>query len=111
MLFTAATLWFLIGFRAKPSGQPDPPSQPVLQSFGIVARNRHVWVTGLAALFFFAAIVGTSGHLPGALVQVKHVSLVSAGLLGVPLGVGGALGCSIVPMIKGYPASGSGSPR
>jgi len=99
VLFAASTVWFLAGFRAKPSGQPDPPSQRVFQLFGIAARNRHVWVTGIAALFFFAAVVSTSGHLPGALVQVKHVSPVSAGLLGVPLGLGGALGCSIVPMI------------
>lgn len=99
VLFAASTVWFLVGFRAKPLGQPDPPPQRVLQFFGIAARNRHVWVAGIAALFFFAAVVATSGDLPGALVQVKRVSPVYAGLLGIPLGLGGALGCSIVPMI------------
>ncbi len=99
VLFAASTVWFLVGFRAKPPGQPDPPPQRVLEFFGIAARNRHVWVAGIAALFFFAAVVGTSGDLPGALAQVKRVSPVSAGLLGIPLGLGGALGCSIVPMI------------
>ncbi len=99
VLFAAATVWFLVGFRAKPSGQPDLPPQSVLEFFGIAARNRHVWVAGIAALFCFAAIVATSGNLPGALVQVKHVSPVDAGLLGIPLGLGGALGASIVPLI------------
>jgi MFS transporter, NNP family, nitrate/nitrite transporter len=98
-LFAASTVWFLVGFRAKPSDQSDPPPQRVLQFFGIAARNRHVWLAGIAALFFFAAVVASSGDLPGALVQVKHVSPVYAGLLGIPLGLGGALGCSIVPMI------------
>jgi len=99
VLFAASTVWFLIGFRAKPSGQPDPPPQRVLEFFGIAARNRHVWAAGIAALFFFAAVVGTSGDLPGALVRVKRVSPVYAGLLGIPLGLGAALGCSIVPVI------------
>ncbi len=99
VLFAASTVWFLVGFRQKPSGQPAPPPQRVLQFLGIAARNRHVWLAGIAALFFFAAVVATSGDLPGALVQVKHVSPVHAGLLGIPLGLGGALGCSIVPMI------------
>ncbi len=97
--FTAATVWFLLGFRAKPSGQPDAPPQRILEFLGIAARNRHVWVAGIAALFFFAAVVGTSGNLPVALVQVKGVSPVRAGLLGIPLGLGAALGCSIVPLI------------
>lgn len=104
VLFAASTVWFLVGFRAKPSGQPDPPPQRTLQFLGIAARNRHVWLAGVAALFFFAAVVGTSGDLPGALAQVKRVSPVNAGLLGIPLGLGGALGSSIVPMIlRGIP--------
>jgi MFS family permease len=99
VLFVVSTVWFLVGFRAKPSGQPDPPPQRVLAFLGTAARNRHVWVAGVAALFFFAGVVGTSGDLPGALVQVKRVSPIEAGLLGIPLGLGAALGCSIVPMI------------
>lgn len=99
VLFTLATLWFLIGFRTKPAGQPDPPPRRVLEFLGTAARNRHVWVTGVAALFFFAAVVGTSGDLPGALVQLQRVTPVEAGLLGIPLGLGAALGCSIMPLI------------
>jgi nitrate/nitrite transporter NarK len=98
-LFVVATVWFLVGFRAKPSGQPEFPPQRVIEFLGTAARNRHVWVAGIAALFFFAGLVGTSGDLPGALVQVKHVSPVEAGLLGVPFGLGAALGCSFVPMM------------
>lgn len=99
VLFALATVWFLIAFRAKPSGQPDPPAQRVLEFLGTAARNRHVWITGIAALFFFAAVIGTSGDLPGALVQMRRASPVEAGLLGIPLGLGAALGCSIMPMI------------
>ncbi len=99
VLFAASTAWFLVGFRAKPPGQSEPPPQRVLEFLGIAARNRHVWIAGIAALFFFAAVVATSGDLPGVLVQVKDVSPVRAGLLGIPLGLGGALGCSIVPML------------
>jgi Major Facilitator Superfamily len=99
LLFAVSTVWFLVGFRAKPSGQPDAPPQRILEFLGTAARNRHVWVTGVAALFFFAGVVGTSGDLPGALVEVKHVTPVEAGLLGIPLGLGTALGCSIMPMI------------
>jgi nitrate/nitrite transporter NarK len=99
VLFVASTVWFLVGFRGKPSGEPAAPPQRVLEFLGIAARNRHVWIAGIAALFFFAAVVGTSGNLPGALVRVKRVSPVYAGLLGIPLGLGAALGCSIVPMI------------
>jgi nitrate/nitrite transporter NarK len=99
VLFAVSTVWFLVGFRAKPSGQPDPPPQQVFQFIGVAARNRHVWLAGIAALFFFAAFVSTSGDLPGALVQLKRVSPVHAGLLGIPLGLGAALGCAIVPVI------------
>jgi nitrate/nitrite transporter NarK len=98
-LFALATVWFLVGFRAKPLGQPESPPQRVIEFLGTAARNRHVWVAGIAALFFFAGLVGTSGDLPGALVQVKHVSPVEAGLLGIPFGLGAALGCSLVPMM------------
>jgi MFS family permease len=97
--FAACVVWFLVGFRSKPAGRPESPPQRILEFLGIAARNRHVWVAGIAALFFFAAVVGTSGDLPGALVQVKHVSPINAGLLGIPLGLGAALGCSLVPMI------------
>lgn len=97
--FAASTLWFLLGFRGKPAGHADPPPQRVLEFLGTAARNRYVWVAGVAALFFFAGVVGASGDLPAALVQMKHASPVEAGLLGIPLGVGAALGCSIVPMI------------
>jgi len=99
VLFAASTLGFLLGFRGKPAGQADPPPQRVLEFLGTAARNRNVWLAGVAALFFFAAAVGASGNLPAALVRMKHVTPVEAGLLGIPLGVGAALGCSIVPMI------------
>lgn len=99
MLFAVSTVWFLVGFRSKPPGQPDAPPARVLEFLGTAARNRHVWVAGCAALFLFAGVVATAGDLPGALVQIKRASPVEAGLLGIPLGVGGALGCSIVPMV------------
>jgi len=99
ILFAVAAGWFLVGFRAKPVGQPDAPPQRILEFLGTAARNRHVWVAGVAALFFFAGAVAIAGDLPGALVQVKGASPVAAGLLGIPLGVGAALGCSILPII------------
>lgn len=99
VLFAISTIGFLIGFRPKPSGQPDPPPQRVLAFLGTAARNRHVWVAGVASLFLFAGVVATSGDLPGALIQVKHASPIQAGLLGIPLGLGAALGCSILPML------------
>ena len=98
-LFAASTVWFLIGFRTKPAGQPAPPPQRVLVFLGTAARNRHVWVTGVAALFVFAGLIGASGNLPGALVQMKGVSPLAAGLLGIPFGLGAAFGCSLMPMI------------
>ena len=99
VLSAISTGWFLAAFRAKPPGQPDPPPQRVLEFLGTAARNRHVWIAGVASLFCFSAVVATSGDLPGALVQVKHASPIQAGLLGIPLGLGAALGCSVVPMI------------
>lgn len=99
VVFSISTVWFLIGFRAKPKGQADAPPQRVLQFLGTAARNRHVWVAGIAALFLFAGVVATSGSLPGALIQVRHASPLQAGLLGIPLGLGAALGCSVMPMI------------
>ena len=99
VLVVVSTGWFLVGFRAKPLGLPDPAPQRVLEFLGTAARNRHVWVAGLAASSFFAGAIGASGDLPGALVQVQHVSPIEAGLLGIPLGLGVALGCSVVPMI------------
>ena len=99
VLFAVATIWFLVGFRSKPAGQPDAPPQRVLEFLGVAARNRHVWVAGLAALFYFAATVGSSGNFPGALVQSKGVSPVAAGLVGLPLGFGAALGGFFAPMI------------
>lgn len=99
VLFAVATVWFLVGFRTKPPGQPDTPPQRVLEFLGTAARNRHVWVTGVAALFCFAGVIGASGDLPGALVQVRHASPIEAGFLGIPLGLGAALGCIIMPMV------------
>jgi NNP family nitrate/nitrite transporter-like MFS transporter len=99
VLFAVSTVWFLVGFRARPPGQADAPPQRVLEFLGTAARNRHVWVAGIAALFCFAAVIGASGDLPGALVQAKHASSMEAGLLGIPLGLGAALGCVIMPMI------------
>lgn len=99
VLFAASTVCFLFGFEGKPAGEPDPPPQRVLEFLGTAARNRHVWVAGVAALFFFAGIIGASGNLPGALVQLKHATPVEAGFSGIPLGLGSALGCSIMPMI------------
>lgn len=99
ILFAISTGWFLVGFRSKPPGQPGAPPARVLEFLGTAARNRHVWVAGLAALFLFAGVVATAGDLPGALVEITHASPVEAGLLGIPLGLGGALGCSLVPMI------------
>ncbi|MGH8227138.1 MAG: MFS transporter [Steroidobacteraceae bacterium] len=99
VLFAATTVWFLIGFRTKPAGQPDPPPQRVLEFVGIAARNRHVWVAGSAAFFLFAALAGAAGDLPGALAHVQGVSPAEAGLVGLPFGFGGALGGFFVPVI------------
>jgi NNP family nitrate/nitrite transporter-like MFS transporter len=101
VLYATSAGWFLVGFRARPAGRPDSPPQRVLTFLGTAARNRHVWVAGIAASFFFAALVGTSGDLPGALAQSKGVSPVAAGLLGIPLGLGDALGSSLVPLVLG----------
>ena len=99
VLFVVATVWFLLGFKAKPEGEPDVPPQPVLKYFGVAARNKYVWIDGLAVLFFFSAWVGTAGNLPHVLAHAKKVSDVAAGLLGVPLGFGGALGGFFTPII------------
>lgn len=99
VLFAVATLWFLVAFRSKPAGQPEAPPQPVIEFLGIAARNRHVWVAGLAALFYFAATVGSAGNFPSALIQSKGATPVAAGLVGLPLGLGSALGSFFVPMI------------
>jgi nitrate/nitrite transporter NarK len=99
VLFAVATVWFLVGFRSKPEGQPDAPPQQVLEFLGVAARNRHVWVAGLAALFYFAATVAAAGNFPEALTLSKGASPVAAGLVGLPIGLGGALGAFVVPMI------------
>jgi nitrate/nitrite transporter NarK len=99
ILLAVATLCFLFGFRAKPAGEAALPPQPVLEFFGVAAGNRYVWLTGIAVLFFFAAWVGTAGNLPSALSQIKGASPAAAGLLGIPLGFGGALGGFFVPVI------------
>ena len=98
-LLAIATLCFLFGFRARPAGEPDPPTQPVLEFLDVAAKNRYVWLAGTAVLFFFAAWVGTAGNLPSALTQIKQISPAAAGLLGIPLGFGGALGGFFVPVI------------
>jgi len=99
ILFVIATIWFLLGFRAKPEGEPDVPPQPVLEYLGVAARNKYVWLAGIAVLFFCSAWVGTAGNLPHALAHTQGVSAVAAGLLGVPLGFGGALGGFFMPII------------
>jgi nitrate/nitrite transporter NarK len=99
ILLVVATLCFFFGFRAKPAGEPDAPPQPVLEFLGVAARNRYVWLAGIAVLFFFAAWIGTAGNLPNALAQIKHVSPAAAGLLGIPFGFGGALGGFVMPLI------------
>jgi NNP family nitrate/nitrite transporter-like MFS transporter len=99
IVFAIATLCFLLGFKPKPADEPDSPPQPVLEFLGVAARNRYVWLSGTAVLFFFAAWVGTAGSLPSALTQIKQVSPAAAGLLGIPLGFGGALGGFFIPVI------------
>lgn len=99
VIFAVSTLWFLVGFKPKPAGEPDSPPQPVLEFFGVAARNGYVWLSGIAVLCFFAAWVGTAGNLPTALTQIKQASPAAAGLLGIPLGFGGALGGFFVPVI------------
>jgi len=99
IIFAVATACFLLGFRPKPAGEPDSTPQPVLEFLGVAASNPHVWLAGTAVLFFFAAWVGTAGNLPSALVQIKRISPAAAGLLGIPLGFGGALGGFFMPLI------------
>ncbi len=99
ILLAAATLCFLFGFRAKPADEADSPPQPVLEFLGVAARNRYVWLAGVAVLFFFAAWIGTAGNLPNALAQIKGVTPAAAGLLGIPLGFGGALGGFFMPVV------------
>ncbi len=99
MLLAVATLCFLFGFRPKPAGEADVPPQAVLEFLGVAARNGYVWLAGIAVLFFFAAWVGTAGNLPSALTQIKRASPAAAGLLGIPLGFGGALGGFFMPLI------------
>ena len=99
ILLAVGTLCFLFGFRPKPAGEADLPPQPVFEFLGVAARNGYVWLAGTAVLFFFAAWVGTAGSLPSALAQIKQVSPAAAGLLGIPLGFGGALGGFFMPMI------------
>ncbi len=99
VLLAVATLCFLFGFRAKPAGEPEPPAQPVLEFLGVAARNRYVWLSGIAVLFFFATYIGTAGNLPSALAQIKRVSPAAAALLGIPFGFGGALGGFFMPVI------------
>jgi NNP family nitrate/nitrite transporter-like MFS transporter len=99
IFFAVATGCFLFAFRPKPNGEPDSAPQPVFGFLGVAAGNRYVWLAGVAVLFFFAGWVGTAGNLPSALTQIKHASPAAAGLLGIPLGFGGALGGFFVPMI------------
>ncbi|MGH8143877.1 MAG: MFS transporter [Steroidobacteraceae bacterium] len=99
ILLAVATLCFLFAFRPKPAGEPDLPPQAVFEFLGVAARNRYVWLSGIAVLFFFAAWVGTAGSLPSALTQIKHATPAAAGLLGIPLGFGGALGGFFMPII------------
>lgn len=97
VLFAGVTLWYLLAFKAKPSGEPAPPPQRVLAFLGVAARNRHVWLTGITVLFLFSALASTSGNMPGALARTQRVSPVAAGLLGIPLGLGGACGAFFLP--------------
>ena len=99
IIFAVSVLWYLVGFKPKPAGEPDSPPQPVLEFFGVAAKNGYVWLSGLAVLCFFAAWVGTAGNLPSALTQIKQASPQAAGLLGIPLGFGGALGGFFVPVL------------
>ncbi|HEX4049555.1 MAG TPA: MFS transporter [Steroidobacteraceae bacterium] len=99
IMFAVGTLWFLLGFKPKPADEPEAPPQPVLEFLGVASRNRYVWLSGIAVLCFFAAWVGTAGNLPSALTQIKQASPAAAGLLGIPLGFGGALGGFFVPTL------------
>lgn len=99
VVFALGTLWFLLAFKPKPPNEADIPPQAVLEFLGVAARNGYVWLAGIAVLFFFAAWVGTAGALPSALTQIKQASPAAAGLLGIPLGFGGALGGFFVPVI------------
>ncbi|MGC8490980.1 MAG: MFS transporter [Syntrophobacteraceae bacterium] len=99
ILFVVAVMWFLFGFRSKPEGEPAAPPQPVLAYLGVAAQNKWVWLSGIAVFFFFAAWVGTAGNLPHALAHTQKISPVAAGLLGIPLGFGGALGGFFMPTI------------
>jgi NNP family nitrate/nitrite transporter-like MFS transporter len=99
ILFVMVTIWFLLGFRAKPEGAPVVPPQPVLEYLGVAAGNKYVWLAGIAVLFFFAAWVGTAGNIPLALIHAKGLDPVTAGLVGMAMGLAGAAGGIIMPLI------------
>jgi nitrate/nitrite transporter NarK len=99
IFFVLVTIWFILGFKARPDGAPVVPPQPVLEYLGVAARNKYVWLAGSAVLFFFAAWVGTAGNIPLALIHAKGLDPVTAGLVGMALGLAGAVGGILGPMI------------
>lgn len=99
VLFAGVMCAFLVGFKSKRlEARPIRP-QSALRFFAVAARNRYVWLAGVAVLCLFSGLVSASGNLPDALTRAKRVSPLAAGLLGLPLGIGGALGSFLVPFV------------
>lgn len=73
-------LWLTV-VRNKPADAPEMPVMPMGKSFAVAARNKYIWIGGVALFFMMGTYVTHAGFLSNGLVVGKGADPVSAGLV------------------------------
>lgn len=101
MMLVAWILWVVLIREIKPTGARNTPMLPAVHYLKHAAKNKNVWLMGLALMFFMACNVTLPGFLPTALSVAKGLSPVDAGLMASVLMIATIVGAIFGPLIAG----------
>ncbi|MEG0757986.1 MAG: hypothetical protein RR505_06220, partial [Raoultibacter sp.] len=93
--------------KNQPAGAAVPPSEPVMQYFGVAIKNKFVWLIAIATGLGMATATNYSGILPQAMVEVRGIDIMTANNMAAFLTIISIFGSIIGPVM----CQKSGKPR
>lgn len=90
-------LWFVLA-KNQPKGAEVPPSEPVMQYFGVAIKNKFVWLIAIATGLGMATATNYSGILPQAMVEMRGVDIMAANNMAAFLTIVSIFGSIIGPV-------------
>ncbi|MEG0375016.1 MAG: MFS transporter [Raoultibacter sp.] len=99
-------LWLVLA-KNQPAGAAVPPSEPVMQYFGVAIKNKFVWLIAIATGLGMATATNYSGILPQAMVEVRGIDIMTANNMAAFLTIISIFGSIIGPVM----CQKSGKPR